>query len=227
MLAWQAIILKFRSEIGNVKQYYPLSIPTQMVEEIINKVETLGIHTDKNKIWQEYSNPQYKEAMSIYIDATAKVTADNIEKNKHYTQIIMTAGYATFFGLWSISGDYLPDFVKLLAITFIAISAAVFVIHECLKMYAENAELLIRSELLMKAKLQDDYEKINDSVKRIHVQNTYTVLYTHKFWSICFFISIITGVIGIGLLMSSYVISLWNLYCSQSECNKLLNTLFT
>lgn len=211
MLAWQAIILKFRSEIVNVKQYYPQSIPTQIVEEIINKVETLGIQTDKNKIWQEYSNPQYKEAMSIYIDASAKVTADNIEKNKHYTQIIMTAGYASFFGLWSISSDYLSDFTRLLAITFISISAAVFVIHECFKMYAENVELLRRSELLTKAKLQDEYEEINSSVRKIHAQNTYTVLYTHKFWSISFFTSLITGVLGIGLLMFSYVIELWKL----------------
>ncbi|EJC6960356.1 hypothetical protein MX910_004386 [Vibrio vulnificus] len=76
-----------------------------------------------------------KMAANALVEAQIKILTASYDKMAAYTNLVVVAGYATFFGLWNLTKDILSPDQKLWSALLIAISASVFVIFEVTKNY--------------------------------------------------------------------------------------------
>ena len=115
------------------------------------------------------------------------VVRDAHERGQAYTNVILTVGYAGFFGLWAITKDYQWPRLQALALVFIAISMCCFVGWEIL-------QAAIRSALPD----EPEHLTVNESPKK----HWYTRSNIVKVWAWFFVPAVATGLLAAALLMT-------------------------
>lgn len=162
----------------------------------INDVEIFLQDIKKQVLDADYENR---------IDKYAKYGKEKTTAAIHYTNIIITAGYAGFFGLWSISKDYvIPSQAK---ITFIMISISLFsfVIYEVIDSALSGSNIENSCKALLKAKEQDNMMEKIDWVNVASTYDEYRPLWYYQFWAYSFSISVIFGLCAYALLIITII----------------------
>lgn len=155
--------------------------------EVLNQInypdgELLGI--------QEKQLSLYMQAYAIYF-----------EKQKSYTQLIITAGYASFFGLWTILQPKLSDSIYIVSGICILISVSFFVLYEVFTMILGNTQISYKSKILIEAKKADDMEIRTKKMLSINRHDDLLQVIQTKSWVIFTSVSVITGLAAIGILI--------------------------
>src|SRR5688572_20847673 len=75
------------------------------------------------------------------IETQIKIITASYDKAAAYTNLIVVAGYAAFFGLWTLTKPYLPRELALWAALLMLLSAATFVVFEVYKMNVTSRDL--------------------------------------------------------------------------------------
>ena len=121
----------------------PLSAAEQkrMASDLTDVFNYLSASTKKqnpfNSIYsQSASDARLKEQLTAdraQLDTQRDFIESSYEKVEQYFRTIQLAGYAAFFGLWSLSKDYLPEKYALYSLLLMIVSALVFMFWEILK----------------------------------------------------------------------------------------------
>ena len=165
-----------------------------------------------NGMQSEDDNRKLQDMIGERNDYLIKLASTMFDKSKAYANLIIMAGYAGFFGLWSITKDSLTPKQVLWSALFILISLSSFVIFETVKMMF-NARFMISIENPLKklpnAQNIDDFLNIlKDFDKTTESRNMKFI----RFWVISNRITIPTALIGVSILMYSFIVNLLALY---------------
>jgi len=148
---------------------------------------------------------QQQKAADALIDAQTKLLSAAYDKAIAYTNLIVIAGYAAFFGLWQITRDYLPQSHALWAALLIAISAAVFVLFEVTKMYVSSRTLLALNRIITDPEIIKSPQRILEELERFNVQSRQFAVHFGYWWHFVLAVCVATGLTGIGILWWSFV----------------------
>lgn len=149
-----------------------------------------------------------KEVVEAIIDAQIRILSAAYEKAIAYTNLIVLAGYASFFGLWQLTKADITKSQSMWAALCILLSALVFVIFEVTKMYVSSRTLLGLNKAISNptivnsaALLLAEIDKVGKSERRV------TVVFGY-WWHFTLGFTILTGLAGAGILAYAFISAL-------------------
>jgi hypothetical protein len=133
------------------------------------------------------------------LEAVKELTAHSFSQARAYTNVVLAAGYAGLFGLWSTFKDALPQQAKLLCGLLIATSLALFLCWELLGMFVRHRMLAGMTRLLSAG---DAFEGLleNHAAKERNLQIRVLILWPYFLWP-----TIVTGFGAFFVLLFSFV----------------------
>ena len=163
-------------------------------------------------IQQENAERKLQEQKKEILDSQIKLASALYDKSIAYTNLVIMAGYAGFFGLWSVTKDNLTPKQVLWSALFMVISLSSFVFFEVAKMIFNSCFMLSKNSALKRlsgAQNLDEIIKIfKEHDKTIESRS---VKFAH-FWVFALIIIIPTAVFGASILMYSFIVNLLALY---------------
>lgn len=201
----------FCTELRNFLRIKTLQRQTQVpiaeVEHFIDLIEDDYEVNNRYKALERINHPNGDVVgnYSKMIDHHIRAVSASHDKHVAYTQLVVTAGYAAFFGLWTITKDNLDLFSQGISALFLAISALSFVFFEVIKMLFIALEVNFSSKVLLKAKAEETLERKVEGVEKITPYENCLNLWFSRIWFVTFCISVFFGVLAVGILFYGFV----------------------
>lgn len=147
-----------------------------------------------------------QEQIERFKDSQKEILQETYQQQKRHTNIIIMAGYATFFGLWKITESSLSEWHVVLSCLLVSISASLFVIFQVLNMFIVQRNIMSFSSTLQEVEDKKSEEEINELLEQYsnfsHKQTNWLIwLWSRFFWPG----TILTGLSGIGILMGGFI----------------------
>lgn len=121
----------------------------------------------------------------------------------NYTNLMLVAGYAGFFGFWSSIVTRLPQWVYAVSGLLALVSLLLFISWEITKMVSSYRRLNITNEMIKKAKRGDNTLAMQDAAAYLHS------IKMNKRWK-WFLIPTVTAAISAALLLlGTFVYQIW------------------
>ncbi len=138
------------------------------------------------------------------IEKQKELINTSFEQNKSYTNIIIFAGYAGLFSVWTLTKENLVHWQVLIVGLLTIISLMIFICFELYGAWLRGTQLKDWLDQLSKTQSEDN-SSIDDFNKKLNAQNT-TYL---KIWPYFFFSSAITAIIAAIILIYSFISGLY------------------
>jgi hypothetical protein len=157
---------------------------------------------------RQATEKQQKEVGEKIIETQIKIITASYDKAVAYTNVIVVAGYAAFFGLWTLTKPHLSKPQALWAALFMCVSAATFVFFEVYKM-AFTAQSLHSKYLTLSERLKGNTaQEVLAELQKLEDEGKKAALRFLPVWRICLLISVVTGLVGVGILAFAFVYAL-------------------
>jgi hypothetical protein len=146
------------------------------------------------------------------IDLQNKIASTLYDKSITYTNLIIMAGYAGFFGLWSYTKNLLTTKQVFWSALFLIISLSVFVFFEVGKMIFNSCFMLSRNSAINRMSGAKTIEGIISLLKEHDETTNLRKVKFIVFWIVANIVIIPTAILGMSILMYSFIINLVTLY---------------
>ncbi len=195
---WRLPITELRRQIAIVKGQNKAIVNVIDLENTLNNMEDDYEIANKYDTLDKINNPrrEYDKNLDHYI----KYLKEENAEYRQYTQLVITAGYAAFFGLWSITKDYLDPLQSSISFLFLVISALSFIILEIVKIGLSGFAINIRNSALLLARVEDDVDRRTDQLKLADRYKNRFDLWISRVWIITYPISLTFGLAAIFIL---------------------------
>lgn len=160
------------------------------------------------KALQEANEREQKRLAEAAIETQIKVMSAVFDKSAAYTNLMILAAYAGFFGLWQLTKDYLTKQFALWSALLMLASVVMFVLFEVIKMVVIQHNIMDRVKALKSPEVQRDpraLEKAFAELGRVHER---VLLHFMRFWVVALIFVIITGMSAASLLAYAFVAGL-------------------
>jgi len=130
-----------------------------------------------------------------YLEGLRKLSAENYSQAKSYTNLIIIAGYASYFAALNYCKSHLPPKLLLWSILFMSLSIILFVSHEVYGMISTTINL---------RKFQDaltDKEKYIQMLEELNKATDNERNRIGRIWSYCLYPTLIFSVISLAFLL--------------------------
>lgn len=201
MIHWRTPLSLISAELYQVKKSGRDNVSIEDMERAIIKLEThfqIEHDLDCKNIYEN----TYIQNLEQY----AKLVKQENDLHRQYTQLVITAGYAAFFGIWSLVKEKSEVFDVSLILVIISVIA--FVMLEVANVGLYGYEIHTKNKALLKAKAEDDFLIKQNEASKANNFDTYRVLWLSRFWIWTYPISVVTGVTGLFLMLVSLIKSL-------------------
>jgi len=148
---------------------------------------------------------EQKELGERIIEVQIKVISTLYDKSIAYTNIIVVAGYAAFFALWSLTRPYLSRSHALWAALFMLVSAATFVFFEVYKMILTTWSLSTRYTTFSDRVKGRPANEVLAELEKLDSEGRKKALRLLPIWKVCLFITVATALAAVGTLTYSFV----------------------
>jgi hypothetical protein len=172
------------------------------LDDVLKKFDR-RIHGVETKIFGLEQNALLRDS----IEGQIKVFAVLYEKSNAYANLIIVAGYAGFFALWSLTRPYLSTRAALIAAALMALSLALFIFSEVFKMVLMSNASTRRAKLLHSEPSQQ-VEVFVQNLKAIENTNSRDALRFALWWPWVLFPTIAFGLAAAGTLVASLICGL-------------------
>ncbi|HMJ50395.1 MAG TPA: hypothetical protein VK440_07510 [Burkholderiales bacterium] len=142
------------------------------------------------------------------IERQIKIVSAMYDKAVAYTNVIVIAGYAGFFGLWALTKQYLTSTQARLAALFMLASICAFVFFEVYKMVVSTRELLYRAKMFNDPLVKNDPIIFSEKLREYEQNEKRHNVSFIWIWRIQIIIAVATALIAIGILGFSFVCGL-------------------
>ncbi len=99
-----------------------------------------------SQLLAQLSEKERQQVAKEIVDTQVKIVAALYDKSIAYTNLIIIAGYASFFGMWAFTKQYLSPKQVLWSALIMSVSIVTFVFFEVIKMTTTSRSLLARSK---------------------------------------------------------------------------------
>jgi hypothetical protein len=138
------------------------------------------------------------------LEQLTKVLTAAYDKAIAYTDLILVAGYASFFALWSATKPVLSERLAIAACLSMLISAATFVFFEVYKAI-HTSRFMTRNQQLL---VEPDPRKLQANLKAYEQNEGKQALQFVRVWAVVLAISIPTAVLAVLLLGYCFVLQI-------------------
>jgi len=149
----------------------------------------------QNNLLEGQHNPN--EVMAKDIEMRTQLISEAYERAAAYTNLIVLAGYAGTFTLWSFTADFLPERAEIITALMLGISLFVFCGWEVYKMFITQYGLVNTANTLDIISTPAEYFENVEKAKIKAANDQITLL---RYWRIVLLITIPLG-FGSALLM--------------------------
>lgn len=132
-----------------------------------------------------------------YYDKWVTSQAELLTRGRDYTNFIIVAGYAAFFGLWAGLAQDLSSLVRLSAGGLMSISLLLFVSWELVAMHHRIASANRLGRVLSETTYPDDFESKWRQACARNARNEFKFI---QLWPWVFYPTCFTGLLGGGIL---------------------------
>jgi hypothetical protein len=150
-----------------------------------------------------------EQAVDKLVEIDTKLIGTAFDKASGYTNFVLAAGYAAFFGLWAATKPYLGKTAGQLAAIFVLASATCFVFFEVYKMWKTAADLETRRARLVEKIRGKSLSEVLAEYQRIDREEKEDLFPFIPTWRVCLLFTVVTALLGIGILMASLVHALF------------------
>jgi hypothetical protein len=167
----------------------------------------MDIEAIKKALQEAQAREQQRMAAAV-IESQVKVLSATFDKSAAYTNLIVLAAYAGFFGLWQLTKDYLPKNLGLWSALLMLISVAVFVIFEVVKMVVIQHNFFERAKALRAPEVQADPAKLMKALSSLDEVHEKVLFHFMRFWVVALVLTISTGMAAASILGYAYIMGL-------------------
>lgn len=132
------------------------------------------------------------------IEEQTAINAASFDKVNAYVNIIIFAGYAGFFAIWSFTNNQLPEKAKIWTALLVGVSLFFFVFWEVLRTWLQSASVVKAFKLSLENLEPDEYQIKEDALKEKTITQTKMII---SLWRWFLFFTVIPGLAG-GLLLA-------------------------
>ncbi len=154
------------------------------------------------------SNAQKEQAekqKEITIEIISRVATVTYDRAMAYTNIVIIAGYAAAFTVWSFTKNHLPEWAMLSTALLLIISVSVFVAFETFKMILNSRHIMKMGSVVKPAQTFEQFQKALNDHK---AEETRQMLWMVRVWVPTLVIVISTGYGAIGILAYNFLLRL-------------------
>lgn len=159
---------------------------------------------------RQLAEKQQKETVEKIVDTQIKIVTASYDKATSYTNFVILAGYAAFFGIWSLTKTYLSRDQVLWAALLMCTSAGTFVFFEVYKM-AFISHAFTKKYLAIMGQLDGKpLPQILTDIQRVEAESRRDALRFLPVWRIFLLLAVSTGLGGAGTLFYALIGALFN-----------------
>mgnify|MGYP001260409379 FL=1 len=159
-------------------------------------------HDDLVRLMKHQEQERVAKAI---IESHVKILSAGYDKAVTYTNVIVIGGYASFFGLWSVSKPYLSAVQARWAGLIMLLSVSTFVFFEVYKMVVTTRELHKRTQILQNPEAQDNptiwLAKLEEYEQNCRRENIAFI----RIWGANVIVAVVSAVVAVGILGFSFV----------------------
>lgn len=160
------------------------------------------------KALQDANAREQERIAQAAIEAQVKVLSATFDKSAAYTNLIILAAYAGFFGLWQLTKDYLTKELALWSALLMLVSVVIFVAFEVIKMVVIQHNFMDRVKVLKSPEVQRDPRALESAFQELGVVHERVLYHFMRFWVGALVATILTGMAAASLLGYAFIASL-------------------
>jgi hypothetical protein len=158
-----------------------------------------------SRLLDQLSQKEKQQVAKEIVDAQIKILSALYDKAIAYTNLIIIAGYASFFAIWSFTKEYLSQQQVLWSAMIMTISIVTFIFFETIKMIVTSKALLARDRALFDPAAKNDPNKILANLREYDLSAQKDIVWFAKFWNYILIVTVSTALVAIGILLYAFV----------------------
>ena len=170
-------------------------------EYMRTKMNELIEEINEIKKFQQSCERDKEVALSMQLNEKMMTHATN------YTNLILVAGYAGFFGFWSTIVNKLPQPIYAISGLLALISLLLFISWEITKMVGSYKRLSGNNELIKHIKHGDKPLLMLEAAMNLHSMRM------NRLWKWFLIPTVVTGVAPALLLLGTFMYQIWQSFC--------------
>lgn len=151
---------------------------------------------------------QDKKAAEAIVDTQIRILSAVYEKAIAYTNLIVLAGYASFFGLWQLTKDDITKQQSMWAALCILSSAVIFVMFEVTKMYVSSRTLLKLNKTIADPAVVNSAARLMAALEVVAKEERRIAVMFGYWWHFALAFTVLTGIAGVGTLAYAFIYAL-------------------
>jgi hypothetical protein len=164
---------------------------------------------EHNKLAHVVQRSHQGNASEQMIDSLIKIVSATYEKAVAYTNVILVAGYASFFALWVSTKPVLPGKPAIAAILLMTFSVTIFVFFELYKMIQHGCFFSRHQRLLADPEALADPLLLQTRIKEFENLQRQEALSHIRVWIVVLWLTIPTALLAIAILAFNYLVLLF------------------
>lgn len=209
--SWRGVILELRKRIRNTYASGNNNVKLHDLENVLDDIEDDFLISHEKKLLEHINDPQanYFKEFNAGVDKYGKTMAQIGKDHKAYTQLVITAGYVTFLGLWAVTKDQYSGVSHSIAGLCLILSASIFVLFEVIKMTIEGLNFDYQLKVILNARFKINRGEKFENLSLVHSKDDWFQIIMHKWWLRCLLPSVIFGIAGILILLFIFTKTIW------------------
>lgn len=140
------------------------------------------------------------------LNAQKELIAHAFGQAQAYTNVVLLAGYAGFFGIWSFLKPELSKSQLFWSALLVSLSLAAFILWEVYQSFYRSRSILSL------ARTVEDPARFSELVEQYRLDEFDRVITLRRVWVVAFSFCVVTGFGGVCVLLWAFVQTLWSLY---------------
>jgi hypothetical protein len=158
---------------------------------------------------QSATEDEDKLRVQEFIEMQTKILSAAYEKAMAYTNLIIVAGYASFFALWQLTKDHLNRNQVLWSALLMLFSITLFVVFEIYKAYYSSRTLLYFGKILSDPENQSSLARLVSEIEKYNLDDRKRYVRFGRTWHIVFIVTVFSGLSAAVILVYALVRSLF------------------
>ncbi|NTV05451.1 MAG: hypothetical protein HGA59_02950 [Chlorobiaceae bacterium] len=140
------------------------------------------------------------------LNAQKELAAHTFDKAQAYTNVVLLAGYAGFFAIWSFIRPDITNEQVFWSGLLIALSLTAYMLWEIYGSFYRSRSLLCL------AKAVNNPDKFHELLEQHKLDEQARIIFLGQIWVVVFGFTVLTGFSAIGILLWAFVSTLWKIY---------------
>jgi hypothetical protein len=157
------------------------------------------------KSLQDANAREQERIAQAAIETQVKVLSATFDKSVAYTNLVILAAYAGYFGLWQLTKEYLTKEIALWSALLMLVSVIIFVAFEIIKMVVIQHNVIDKAKVLRLPEVQRDPHALEKAFRELGAVHERVLYHFMRIWVGALIATVFTGMAAASLLGYAFV----------------------